>query len=53
MSLHKTKCMIVDDEPFWGREQFPMVRLRLKEMGLGRAGDDGTHGVFGRLILRW
>jgi hypothetical protein len=20
---------------------------------LGRTGDDGTHGVFGRLILRW
>ena len=32
--------IIVDGEPFWGREQFPMVRLRLKEMGLGRAGDE-------------
>ena len=32
--------IVLDGEMFWGREQFPMVRLRLKELGLGRAGDD-------------
>lgn len=32
--------IVLDGEVFWGREQFPMVRLRLKELGLGRAGDE-------------
>lgn len=39
-SVFGVPTIIVDGEPFWGREQFPMVRLRLKELGLGRAGDD-------------
>lgn len=30
--------IVLDGEMFWGREQFPMVRLRLNEMGLGRGG---------------
>jgi len=29
---------VLDGEVFWGREQFPMVRLRLNELGLGRGG---------------
>jgi len=31
--------IVLDGEVFWGREQFPMVRLRLNELELGRAGD--------------
>ena len=30
--------IVLDGEVFWGREQFPMVRLRLNELGLGRGG---------------
>jgi len=30
--------IVLDGEVFWGREQFPMVRLRLNELGLGRDG---------------
>ena len=26
--------IVLDGESFWGREQFPMVRLRLNELGL-------------------
>ena len=28
--------IVLDGEIFWGREQFPMVRLRLNELGLAR-----------------
>ena len=28
--------IVLDGESFWGREQFPMVRLRLNELGLAR-----------------
>lgn len=31
-------AIVLDREVFWGREQFPMVRLRLNELGLGRGG---------------
>lgn len=30
--------IVLDGELFWGREQFPMVRLRLNEMGLAKGG---------------
>ncbi len=31
-------AIVLEGEVFWGREQFPMVRLRLNELGLGRGG---------------
>jgi 2-hydroxychromene-2-carboxylate isomerase len=31
-------AIVLDGEVFWGREQFPMVRLRLNDLGLGRGG---------------
>jgi 2-hydroxychromene-2-carboxylate isomerase len=32
--------IVLDGELFWGREQFPMVRLRLNELGLAKSGGE-------------
>jgi 2-hydroxychromene-2-carboxylate isomerase len=32
--------IVLDGELFWGREQFPMVRLRLNQLGLARTGGE-------------
>ena len=43
--------IVLDGEIFWGREQFPVVRLRLNELGLGPvatskpSSTSPTHGV--------